>query len=195
MKRLKLHIQMFAEGDNPDVTPSTNDDGQLDGQMSFDDLLGSNKDYQSEFDRRVAKALETAKTKWTTEYDEKLQAEKNEAEKLAKMNAEQKLNYELKKAKDELAQKNNELNAINLYKTANQIAIEKELPAEYLDLINFNTESAETINATIDKLVEIRSKDMEKYLNTTLKERSPQQRRQEKEEVDPYIEGFNSYFD
>jgi len=61
---------------------------------TFDDIL-SNKEYQAEFDRRVQKAIETAKGKWQEIND----AEKSEAEKLEKMNKEQKLEYQAKKEK------------------------------------------------------------------------------------------------
>ena len=49
--------------------------------QTFDEML-SNKEYQAEFDRRVSKAIETAKAKWQEIND----AEKSEADKLAKMN-------------------------------------------------------------------------------------------------------------
>ena len=35
-------------------------------------MLKSNKAFQSEFDRRISQALETAKGKWQTDYDAKL---------------------------------------------------------------------------------------------------------------------------
>lgn len=199
-ERMKLNIQLFAEGEGEgETTPTepTNDEGSQAGekQLSFEDILASNKEYQKEFDRRITKSLDTAKAKWQTEYDAKLQAEKNEAEKLAQMNAEQKLNYELKKVKEELKTKNNELNSINLYKEASNIAKEKGLPIEYLDMIDFNNQSAESINSSIDKLLEIRNKDFELSLNNALKEQKPFQKKSEKEKIDPYIAGFNSYFE
>ena len=66
-----------------------------DKPLSFDEILGD-KTYQAEFDRRVQKALETARTKWEAEE----QTKRTEAEKLAKMDAEQKAKYELKKEKE-----------------------------------------------------------------------------------------------
>ena len=60
---------------------------------TFDEILASNKEYQSEFDRRLAKSnnsfLETKKSEWEKEFTERLEREKSEAEKLAKMNTEQ----------------------------------------------------------------------------------------------------------
>ena len=43
-----------------------------DSKTEFDNMLKSNKAFESEFDRRISQALETAKGKWQTEYDAKL---------------------------------------------------------------------------------------------------------------------------
>ena len=69
--------------------------------MSFDDFLKLEGN-QSEFDRRVQKAVNTAvtnaQTKWKTLTDDKV----SEAEKLAQMTNEEKANYRAKKAEDAL---------------------------------------------------------------------------------------------
>ena len=84
--------------------------------MTFDEIL-QDKTYQSEFDKRVAKALETAKTKWEKEAEEK----RTEAEKLAKMNAEEKHKYELEKAMKEKEEALSKLNAYELKEQATQL--------------------------------------------------------------------------
>ena len=43
-----------------------------DSKSEFENMLKSNKAFQSEFDRRVSQAIETAKGKWQTEYDAKI---------------------------------------------------------------------------------------------------------------------------
>ena len=199
MERLKLNIQLFADETGANVegsTPVAGDNAtpvQETKPVTFDDMLGSNKEYQKEFDRRVNKGLETAKAKWEAEYKAQLEAQKTEAEKLAKMDADQKMQYELEKAKKERDDIKNQLNAINLYKTASEIASQKELPIGYLDLIDFSKENAETITSKIDKLLELRQKDMQSYLNNKLKQPTPQEKGNSKK-IDPYIEGFLSEF-
>ena len=79
---------------------------------TFDDFL-KQEGNQAEFDRRVQKAIETAKNKWQEIND----AEKTEADKLAKMNKEQKLEYEAQKANKE---KENALAELNAYKLKEQ---------------------------------------------------------------------------
>ena len=64
-------------------------------------MLAGNKDYQAEFDRKVAKALSTAKAKWESMTDEKL----SEAEKLSKMTKDEKAQYQLSKKEKELLAK------------------------------------------------------------------------------------------
>lgn len=190
-KRLmELDVQLFAEDEIEQEA-----EAKEETKLSFTELL-KDPEYQSEFDKLTSKSLETAKAKWQMEYDQRLQAEKTEAEKLAKMDAEQKAKYELKKVQDELAQTRGELNSIQLYKTASDIATSKGLPIEYLSLIDFKTQNADTINGSIDKLVEIRNKDMKEYLNKNLREQPPYDKKQDDgEKIDPYIAGFNSIFE
>ncbi|MEG2354261.1 MAG: DUF4355 domain-containing protein, partial [Clostridium sp.] len=110
---IPFNLQMFAEaggtaggndgggttaGDNT-VTPPPTDGGQAEGDKTFDDLL-KDKKYQSEFDKKVAKALEAAKNEWEVEHTGKLETVKTEAEKLAKMNAAEKAKYEQQKTVD-----------------------------------------------------------------------------------------------
>ena len=54
---------------------------------------------QAETDRKVSKALETAKAKWQEEFQAKLTEEKNQAEKLAKMSESERLKAEFDKEK------------------------------------------------------------------------------------------------
>lgn len=61
--------------------------------MTFDQLLGSNKDYQAEHDRKVSQAIETARKKWEQQHRDDM----TEAEKLATMTDTQRKEYQLKK--------------------------------------------------------------------------------------------------
>jgi Domain of unknown function (DUF4355) len=56
---------------------------------------------QSETDRKVTKALDTAKSKWQEEYEAKLQHEKSEAEKLAKLSESERMQLEFDKQKQD----------------------------------------------------------------------------------------------
>ena len=78
------------------MTDNNLDNQNLDNQnQNLDNQNQDNKSYtqeeldkmlQAETDRKVSKALETAKAKWEQEFSQKLEIEKSEAEKLAKLN-------------------------------------------------------------------------------------------------------------
>ena len=139
-----------------------------DKPLSFDEILGD-KTYQAEFDRRVQKALETAKAKWEAEE----QTKRTEAEKLAKMDAEQKAKYELKKANEERDSAIAKLNAYELKNTAIKIAQEKGLDISLLEDIDYSRQTAETITTIIDTKKAVFDKAIEKAMNDKYKEKSP----------------------
>ena len=72
----------MSEVINDNVQTGANEPGQEQQPKTFDELL-KDKTYQSEFDKRVAKALETAKGKWESDHQAKLEEAKTEAEKMA----------------------------------------------------------------------------------------------------------------
>lgn len=136
---------------------------------NYEELSKTDKELQSYVDRRVSEALKTAKTKW----QEDLDTEKTEAEKLEKMNKEQKLEYQAKKEKQEKEKALAELNAFKLEKQALQIASEKGLDVSLLSFFNFETVKAEEINSKIDEISTAFNKAVEKAVNERLKEDTP----------------------
>lgn len=172
-------------------------EGEESKTMTFDEVLASNKEYQSEFDSRLAKSnktfLENEKVKWEKEYTERLEREKSEAEKLAKMSTEQQLNYKIKQLEDELTESKNRINASDLKDATSNILLERGIPSSYLKMFDFTKETADTINAKVEMLSNIRTEDLQESLNRTLRQSSPRYVKQEDDDdIDPYIEGFNS---
>ena len=166
---MPLDIQFFAEpspteptqGAEPSVEPVT----EPSQTPSFDDLL-KDKAYQSEFDKRMAKGLETAKAKWQAEQQKAIEDAKTEAEKLAKMNAEQKAQYELEKREKEYADRLKELNLRELKAEAQNQLLEANLPKEFAILLNY--ESAETVKSSIETVQGLFAKAVEKAVNERL---------------------------
>lgn len=136
--------------------------------ISFDDFLKSEGN-QAEFDRRVQKAIAT--------HDEKMKAindaEKSEAERVAKMNKEQKLEYELQKAQKETSDIRAEMNAYKLKEEAVKVANEKGVDISLLNLIDFKTVTAEKVMESIDNLSAVFNKAVESAVNNRLKEKTP----------------------
>ena len=179
------------ENDNANVV-----NGEEPKTMTFEEVLQGNKEYQAEFDRRLAQSNETflknERVKWEKEYTEKLAKEKTEAEKLAKMNTEQQLNYKIKQLEQQIAERDSKLNANSLKEATTNILIEKGIPSNYLQMFDFTKETADTINSKVELLNEIRAKDLQDSLNKSLRQEAPKYVNQEEDDIDPYIEGFNS---
>lgn len=136
--------------------------------MTFDEIL-QDKHYQSEFDKKVAKALETAKTKW----EQDAEVKRTEAEKLAKMDADEKHKYELDKAKSEMSEAVSKLNAYELKEEAIKIASEKELPISLLNVIDYRKENAESIKTKIDEIEVVYKQAIQTGINDRMKEKTP----------------------
>lgn len=141
----------------------------------------------------VNKMLTAEKEKIRSELLQEFETQKSEAEKLAKMDAEQKLKYELDRERKEKENLQSQINSMTLRNQANTYASEKGLPLGYIEDIDFAKETAETIKEKIDKLVKLRSADMDGYLKDKLKQNPPKAIDDSKEPVDPYIQGFKNY--
>lgn len=117
------------------------------GVMSFDDFLKDPKN-QAEFDRRVGKALETSKSRMQKDIEARIEAARTEAEKLARMNSEQKEQYEREKREKQLADREASITRRELAAAAKEQLAEKGLPLSLADVLNY--ESAEACAASID---------------------------------------------
>ena len=149
----KMNLQFFAEPTpepTPDPEPAPAPEPAPEPQpqpQSFDDLL-KNKDYQAEFDRRVQKALGTAKEKWTALMDDKL----SEADKLAKMNKEEKAEYLRQKQEKELKDREAAITRRELMAEAKNTLAEKKLPVGLAEVLNYgDADSCNKSMAAVEK--------------------------------------------
>ena len=122
--------------------------------MSFDDFLKLEGN-QSEFDRRVQKAIDTAvtnaQTKWNTLTDDKV----SEAEKLAQMTKEEKVEYQNKKLEKELADLKRQNAITEMAKTARKMLADEEIniPDELLGhLVSESAEDTKTVVEAFAKM-------------------------------------------
>ena len=147
-------------------------------KLTFDKIL-EDKEYQAEFDRRIAKSINTAiqneKGKWEKEYQQKVEQERSEAEKLAKMDTDQKHQYELKQVQEELEKERAKNNAHDLRDAVSKIAEEKGIGSSLLEIFDFTKENAESMDNKIKILSTELDKRVEYRLNEMLKEKSPKQ--------------------
>ena len=167
---LRLNIQLFAD-EKEDVTSEPEDKEEK--PLTFDEIL-SDKTYQSEFDKRVAKSLETARTKWETDYKAKLEAEKTEAERVAKLSEAEKVKEEMAKKDTRIKELEEKVNARELKDETMKILNEKSIPLNYIDLFDFKNSSAEEILSKVELLSTNLSKDKETWLNNSFKQKPPE---------------------
>ena len=99
--------------------------------MDFDKILEDTK-YQAEFDKRVAKSIETAKTKW----DQEAEAKRKELEEEAKLTAEEKI----KKQMEKLTQEN------ELYKANEAKRAMKDASLEYIKSKGYSNAIADLVD-------------------------------------------------
>lgn len=161
-KTLPLNLQYFAKstddgagaddgnGGGVDVDGAGASAGQDDGddgdEPTFDDLLKSG--HQAEFDRRVQKAIDTALTKQKGKYEALMNDKLSEAEKLAKMNKEEKQEYMQKKREKEMDAREANITKRELMAEAKNTLSEKGLSVLLAEVLNYT--DAESCNKSIE---------------------------------------------
>lgn len=147
--KIPLNLQFFAEesqeghegndGENIGANvaePTEEGDGVVaPTEPTFDDLL--KKGHQSEFDRRVQKAINTALTKQKEKYETLMDDKLSEAEKLVKMSKEEKEQYLRQKHMNELADREKAITRRELTAEAKNTLAEKELPVELAEMLDY----------------------------------------------------------
>ena len=134
--------------------------------MDFDEILKDPK-YQAEFDKRVAKSIETAKTKW----DQEAEAKRKELEEEAKLTAEEKI----KKQMEKLTQENEVYKANEAKRAMKDASLEyikskgySNAIADLVDLSSFKDEN--DMHTRLDNINTNLSNTISRELDNKLKE-------------------------
>ena len=134
--------------------------------MDFDKILEDPK-YQAEFDKRVAKSIETAKTKW----DQEAEAKRKELEEEAKLTAEEKI----KKQMEKLTQENEVYKANEAKRAMKDASLEyikskgySNAIADLVDLSSFKDEN--DMHTKLDNINTNLSNTISRELDNKLKE-------------------------
>lgn len=133
----------------------------------FEQMLEQQPDYRSEFDRRVAQALKTAREKWNKEKEQEL----SEAERLAKMTAEQKAQHEREKAEKKLAQREADVTRRELMAEAKATLASKGLPVELADTLTYT--NADACSASMEIVEKAFQTAVTKAVDARLKQPAP----------------------
>ena len=155
---------------NEPAGANNQDTGTNNNPVPFDDFLKDRKN-EAEFDRRVQQAIQTAQDNWKTIND----AEKSEAERLAKMNETQKLQYQLQKQQKDCEAMQRKLNARDLKDEALKIATTQDtaFDPEFLNLFDYENMTAEQLQEKTKLIKSIQDRIVEKAVNEWSKEKPP----------------------
>lgn len=160
---LKLNLQHFAEGEElgTDNQEELGNEGQE--AISF----ANQSEFDSVVDKRISKALETARTKWEADKE----AAVSEAEKLAKMNAAERKEAEEQARIATLEKREKELNMREYRYEAKTQLEENSLPTEFVDMVI--SDDAETTKSNITALKTAFDKAVEAKVQESLKGSTP----------------------
>ncbi|TQR14610.1 DUF4355 domain-containing protein [Psychrobacillus lasiicapitis] len=165
---LRLNIQYFSDPAGPPTDPV---DPPADPPSDPPAKVEFTAEQQAELDRILGERLGKAQAKWEKDYQTKLEAAKTEAEKLAKMNADQKAEYEAQKREDELAKREEGITRRELRATALETLADKSLPKILADILVYT--DAETTNTSLDAVEKAFREAVETGVNERLKGTPP----------------------
>jgi hypothetical protein len=117
---------------------------------ALDALLNSDKDAKTEYERRFNKAIDERRAKWERDEAARVEAAKTEAERLAKMNAEQRAEHERKEREETLARRERELTLREMRATAGDELARRGLPSALLSGLDYS--GADNCGASIDAI-------------------------------------------
>lgn len=167
---LKLNLQHFAEGgeggegSGDQNGAGTGADGGGDPEVI---TFANQSELDSLVDKRISKALETAKGKWESEKE----AAVSEAEKLAKMNAAERKEAEEQARISQLEQREKDLNLREYRYEAKAQLEENQLSTDFVDMVI--SENAETTKNNITALKTAFDKAVEAKVQDSLKGATP----------------------
>lgn len=188
MKKFKIPMQFFAD-DSADTT-ATGADAPADGQQNNEPVPQDGKTQndpapagktfsQAEVDKILAERL--------ARQQKKFEAEKEEAAKLAKMNADQKAEYAAKKREEELTAREAAIQKKELRFEAISILKENGLSEKLIDCVDLS--SAETSKASIDAIKASFNEAVTAKVDERLKSNPPQYSGGNNE-TDAFLDGF-----
>lgn len=134
----------------------------------------------------VSKMLAAERAKW----DKEQEAKESEAKKLAKMNADEKKDYQLKQREQELATREAEITRKELTAEAKTMLSERDLPVELVAVVDLS--SADSVTESINTVQKSWSEAVQKGVSERLKGGAPMKSAQQnqQEEVPKWKKDF-----
>ena len=169
---IRLNIQFFADGDGDDGKGGEGkDDKGEDKDKDKDDEKKKDVEFTKEQQAKIDALIAKTVAKERANRDKDIEAAKTEAEKLAKMNADQKAEYERQKREDDIAKREAEITRRELRASALETLAEKGLPKQLADILVFT--DAESTNSSLDAVEKAFREAVEAGVNERLKGKPP----------------------
>ncbi|MET1173782.1 DUF4355 domain-containing protein [Paenibacillus amylolyticus] len=172
-----LNLQLFADGDGGGTgegagaagagSGAPGDPGAGEGDKGGSGKVSFSAEQQAEVDRILGERLNKAQSKWDKDLQDKLEAAKTEAEKLAKMNAEQKAEHERQKREKALADRESDITRRELRATALEQLSEKKLPLSLAEVLVYT--DADATNKSLEAVEKAFREAVEAGVNDRLK--------------------------
>lgn len=174
--RRPMELQLFADGDGKDGSGGDGGDngGDDDGDEtppSFDDVLA--RGYQSEFDRRTQKAINTALEKERKKNQAMMDETLSEAERLKNLNAQERAEYERDKALKELEALKRKDTLVGMTKTAREMLAEEQITIPDALVETLVTDDADTTKSNVAAFAKTFADAVDKAVKVALKGETP----------------------
>ncbi|HBC8081525.1 TPA: DUF4355 domain-containing protein [Staphylococcus aureus] len=169
--KLKFNLQFFA--DQPDDPEEPGEDGKKGNLDKKENGEGTEITFTPEQQKKVDEILERRVAHEKKKADEYAKEKAEEAAKLAKMNKDQKAEYEREKLEAELKQLRAEKALNEMRSEARVMFKDKDIDVsdELLDIVV--SDSAETTKNNVDNLTKILDEMVQKKVQETLRQNSP----------------------
>lgn len=177
------NLQLFAE-EGEDSFNAATDGNQEPAEPKMPEE--QSKDEKKYTDAEVDEIISKKYAKWQA----KQEKEQNEAKKLAKMNADEKKDYQLKKREQELADREAEIARKELTAEAKSMLSERDLPIELVDVVNLT--DADSVSESINAIQKSWEAAVQKGVSERLKGGAPMKSAQQnqQEEVPKWKKDF-----
>ncbi|MET3659646.1 DUF4355 domain-containing protein [Sporosarcina psychrophila] len=163
---LRLNIQFFAdEGGDKGGDDDKGDDGQGDDKKDEEKKkeVEFSVEQQAKIDSLIAKTV----AKERANRDKDIEAAKTEAEKLAKMNADQKAEYEQEQRESKISEREADITRRELRASALETLAEKGLPKQLAEILVFT--DADSTSASLDAVEKAFRESVEAGVNERLR--------------------------
>lgn len=160
-----------------------------DGAQSAKETKSAEKTFsQSDVDRIVSERLRREGEKWERELEDKVSNRLSEAQKMAKMNKDEKAEYELSQREAALTKREAEAARKELMLEAKDILSSRALPIELSSVLDYS--DADKCKSSIDSVEKVFRESVQKAVDEKIRDSKGTPKTGEGKTKDPFLEGM-----